>query len=395
MTDFADTETLSTMIDTDAGPSASGGGQVVEQSEPTSVRADLETVFRDDAAKGEDKAPVEKSKEQPSADKPSEKDGKEEPAKKDEAEAKSEAEKKPEDKPERSRADDGKFAARGKDDQPKGERRFVEAPKSFLPQAREVWRNTPHAVQTEVARLVQEQDERAEQTRTTVERYESLRQFDDLARTNGRDLRESLERMTHVENLLQRNPMAGLNAILAEIGPRKADGQPYSLYEVAQFVAQQEPAAYQNMLAQGREPERPREDPRVAQLQEEIARMAEQQAQTSVVEPFKRDHPRFDELEQDIAFFLQSGRIPSSLSPHDRLAAAYDMAERINPPSHADDDAATGKDPAEQRRADTSFSGSTSIKSSPGSVSESFEPQAKRGESSRDSLLAELRRMNR
>jgi hypothetical protein len=50
-----------------------------------------------------------------------------------------------------------------------------------------------------------------------------------------------------------------------------------------------------------------------------------------IIAPFEAEHPRFEELKDDVAFFLQSGRIPQSLSPVDRLAAAYDMAERINP----------------------------------------------------------------
>jgi len=394
VTDLAETETLSTEIDTTAGPSAAGGGQVAEPATETpSLRSDLETVFREDAEKEPAKADEPPTGKQPTPDKV-EKSARDEPAKDAKQDEKS-AEEEAVAKAARIRAEDGKFAPRDKDEQPKEERRFVEAPQSFLPKAREVWRNTPHAVQAEVARLVQEHETTTQQTRETVERYESIRQYDDLARTNGRDLRESLEKMSHVENLLQRNPLAGLNAILMEIGPRKADGQPYSLYEVAQFVAQQEPQSYQQMVAQGQQQEQPREDPRVAQLQQQIATMAEQQAQASIVEPFAQQHPRFAELEQDIAFFLQSGRIPQSLSPQDRLAAAYDMAERINPPSHADDLSATSTGPADQRRADASLSGSKSIKSSPGSVAETYEPEAKSGESIRDSLRAEARRLNR
>jgi hypothetical protein len=394
---IAEPETFSNVIDTDAGPSAAGGGQVSEPAaapEPASLRSDLETVFREDA----DKAPA---KEEPATDKAdddkAEKPVEDKPAK-DEAKP---DDKKADDKPATQRAPDGKFAPReakpedAKDAQPaKGERRFVEAPQSFLPQAKEVWRNTPHAVQAEVARMVQEHTTASEQTRVSVERYESIRQYDELARQNGRDLSQSLERMNQVENLLQRNPLAGLNAILSEIGPRKADGQPYSLYEVAQFVAQQDPNGYQQMIAQGQPQQQQRDDPRIEQLQKQLAQVKEQAAHQTIVEPFAREHPRFAELEQDIAFFLQSGRIPASLSPQDRLAAAYDMAERINPPSRVDEPA-NADGPAETRRAVDDLSGSRSIKSSPGSVTETYEPKAKRGESARDSLLAEMRRMNR
>lgn len=393
MTDFAaEAETLSTTIDTDTGPSEGGGGQPdLTVNEPASLRSDLETVFKE-----ADKAPAETDDAKP--DDAAKVDGKaeEKPAKEptDDKQAKDD-----EAKAARARAEDGKFAkpeskdGEQKQEQPKEGRRFVEAPQSFLPQAREVWRNTPHAVQTEVARLVQEQTEREERTRTTVERYETLRQFDDLARTNGRDLRESLEKLNHIENTIQRNPLAGLNEILREIGPRKADGQPYSLYEVAQYVAQQDPQSYQQQIAQGQQQQEPREDPRISQLQQQLAQVQEQTAQQTIIEPFAREHPRYQELEGDIAFFLQSGKVPTSLSPYDRLAAAYDMAERINPPSHASDQP-DDRGLAEPRRVDSS-SGSKSIKSSPGSVAETFVPTAKSGESTRDSLLAEMRRINR
>jgi hypothetical protein len=65
------------------------------------------------------------------------------------------------------------------------------------------------------------------------------------------------------------------------------------------------------------------------QQREEETRL--QQVAQKFIEPFKTDHPRYDELEGDIAFFLNSGKISSSLSEHERLEAAYDMAERINP----------------------------------------------------------------
>lgn len=375
MTDLADAP-LSTTIDTDSGPSAAGGGQVVE---PASLRDDIEAAFKEDAeAEKPVEKPVEKAPEK-EAEKP-EAEKAENPDKGDKAEQG--------EKP----AEAEEAAKPGKEEQAKEERRFAEAPPSFLPKAKEVWRNTPHAVQDEVARLVQEHNAATEQSRATVERYEQLRQFDDLARSNGRDLRESLARITEIEDKLQSNPLAGLNEILREIGPRKADGQPYSLYEVAQFVAQQEPQNYQRMVAQP--PQQPREDPRVAELTQEVSRLREEHLASTIVEPFKRDNPRFEELSKDIAFFLESDRIPASLSPRDRLAAAYDMAERINPPSHVDQPSASDG-LADTRRADVDFSGSKSIKSSPGSITETYEPQAKVGESIGDSLRKEMRRLNR
>lgn len=401
MTDFAGHDTISTVLDEESGPSAAGGGQAdLTTTETPSLRSDLESVFKDEAAKAPEKDEAADKGDKPVDEIKTEKPAKDEQPKVEKDAAKPGA-KADEAKAERARAEDGKFARgeqreegreQGRD---KEGRKFVEAPQSFLPQAREVWRNTPHAVQTEVARLVQEHTQANEQTRQQVERYETIRQYDDLARSNGRELRDSLEKMTRIEQSLQRNPIAGLNEILMEVGPRKADGQPFSLYEIAQYVSQQDPQGYQQMVQQGREPQAPQEDPRVAQLEQRLAQVQEETAQRQYVEPFKQEHPRFDELQGDIAFFLQSGKVPESLSPMDRLAAAYDMAERINPPSYVDDQTANDRGPAEHRRADEDFSGSKSIKSSPGSVTESYEPEAKGGESVRDSLRAEMRRLNR
>ncbi len=384
MTDFADTDTLSTTIDTETGPAAGGGGAVVEPVD-TSPRGDLEAVFKEDA----DKAPEKVETEQPD-DAPADKAKTEQPK----------PDGKPdEEKPVKPRAEDGKFARVDRpdgdkppeSDKPNPDKRFVEAPSNFLPKAKEVWRNTPHAVQAEVARMAAEHNEASERTRATTERYESIRQYDDLARSNGRELKDSLAKLTEIEHDLQTNPVAGLNKILMEVGPRKQDGQPFSLYEVAQFIAQQQPDAYQRMVAPPAQPQR--EDPRVAQLQQQMRQMHEQHANDSIIAPFKAQNPRFDELSNDIAMFLQSGKIPQSLSPHDRLAAAYDMAERINPPSHANDLGDRKGLADSQRGADEGFS--RSIKSSPGSVSETYEPEAKSGESVADSLRKEMRRLTR
>ena len=38
-----------------------------------------------------------------------------------------------------------------------------------------------------------------------------------------------------------------------------------------------------------------------------------------------------DELQEDIAFFLNSGKVPKSMEREERLAAAYVMAVRQNP----------------------------------------------------------------
>src|SRR3546814_6668302 len=124
-----------------------------------------------------------------------------------------------------------------------------------------------------------EHETATQQHREALERYESVRDFDELARQNGRDLRQSLMQVNELENLLKSNPIAGLNKVLMQAGPRKADGQPVSLMEVAQFIVQKGPQGYQQMMAQAQQPQQQQaqDDPRIAQLQQTIVQMQEQQ----------------------------------------------------------------------------------------------------------------------
>lgn len=381
-----DLDTLSTTIDTDAAPSASGGGQVplADIGESDNLRGDLEAVFKEDA-----------------------KPEKAEPAK--ELVAKPEAKEPVEDKP---KAPEGEEKPEGDEDGEEGDKptekrpeakelveksRYPEPPAKFLPDAKENWRNVPRTVQRDIATMAAEHEREVNQYRQNNERYESVRQYDELARSNGRELKDSLARVHEIENVMQANPIAGLNRILMEIGPRKADGQAVSLYEVAEHIVRQGPDGYQQMMSQQpQQQQASREDPRISQLEQRLASMQEEQLANQVIQPFMAEHPRYAELEQDIAFFLQSGRIPDSLSAPERLEAAYYMADRINPASHVSaSDQQERPEPDLDRRADPSFSGSKSIKSAPGSVTQEVENEAPGGESIRDTLRKEMRRLNR
>jgi hypothetical protein len=69
-----------------------------------------------------------------------------------------------------------------------------------------------------------------------------------------------------------------------------------------------------------------------AQQQQETQRQqVVKSVEETIIAPFKQTHERYEELQPDIAFFLNSGKIPSNLSAQQRLEEAYYMAERINP----------------------------------------------------------------
>src|SRR5690606_18558885 len=102
----------------------------------------------------------------------------------------------------------------------------------------------------------------------------------------------------------------------------------------------------------------------VADLKARLAAMEARQQALPVIEKFKAEHPRYDELEPAIAKLMKSGMIPDSLSPSEKLSAAYDMAERLSPPSHIEPESPDGSAP--ERRAANDFGGSSkSIRGAP------------------------------
>lgn len=337
------------------------------------IRLALDTVK--DMPDDDDDTPVAK---EPEKDAAAEKPAKEEPAK---------AEEKPEEKPAKPRGEDGKFAAKEPEDKPvkeaepkseaeaeEGHGPKINPPAKLLPDAREKWSNTPRPVQRDIENMVREYESDIERARKDNERYEALRQFDEVAKQNGRDLRESLLKINHIENQLQTNPIAGLNAILAEIGPRKPDGSPVSLYEVANYIVQQGQQGYQQTIAQAqRQQQVQQRDSEAERLRQENEALKAERVvsdiEARIIAPFKQAHPRFDELHDDIAFFLKSGRIPEGLSHLDRLEAAYAMAERLNPSSGTSQGQSDDLDRSDRVELDSS--GRKSIRSSPGAVSPS------------------------
>lgn len=368
----------------DTSNSTSGAGEpspsdLVEK--PESLRDTLKAEMKADTDAREEE-PEEKPKEEAKEEKKEEKgrtpDGKF--AKKEEPKEAVEEEKAPEaEKPSEEKA---KVEPEDKGGKPK-----LDAPQNFLPNAKEKWHNTPHEVRSEVHRVIQEAQASIEEHKQTTARYEELRQFDEGARRNGLDLRESLERVAQLEDLLQANPLAGMAAVLRDAGPRKPDGNPLSLYEFAEAIVRMGPDGYNRAVQVQQQPQQQQPNDEVAALKAEVERMKAVQQFNPIIERFRAENPRYDDLEEDIAFFLKSGKIPLSLSASDRLSAAYDMAVRINPSASGEPENFGESPKADTRAGDF---GGKSIKSAPGAVTPEAETVA--GLSIKDALRAELKR---
>lgn len=228
---------------------------------------------------------------------------------------------------------DGVERAASEPDKPKpSEGKGIEAPARFLPRAKETWQNTPNPVKEEVHRLLQETEHEVSQAREAVENWKQIEPFHRQAVAAGTTVPQWIERVRAIEVLLQRNPEEGIKRVLAEaqITPE----------QYARHILHQEQQRAQNpALAQTDQLGRT-----IQQLQQQIQQMQQQDQQRQerarieqmaqrIIEPFRAENPRYDELEPTIAQILNSGMIPSTLSERQKLETAYDMAVRLNPSS--------------------------------------------------------------
>lgn len=205
---------------------------------------------------------------------------------------------------------------------------YRDAPSRFDDAAKAEWEKVPESVRGATDRALRELEQGIQKYKGHSDRYEQLREFDDVARQNGRDLKDSLATLLQIERTMAQNPIAGLEATLRALGAKKADGSPVTLLDVASYVMGQSPeerASQQNST--------------IAALQSQVAELTErlggvsqtiqQQTQNATLQQVqefasKPEHSRFDELSQDIGFFLETKRAST-------LKEAYELAERLNP----------------------------------------------------------------
>lgn len=261
-------------------------------------------------------------------------------------------EKKPEPK---ERADDGKFKAKeaepevetqespeaeakeddgaerdGKSNDPSEGRDYDKPPAQFLTRAKEKWAEVDADVRSEVKRMEAEfQKGKAEFEEDRAFRKE-LRQFEDMAKASNTSIPRVLAEYVEVYNQLRQDPAAAVERLLAAVNitPKQ-----YAEYAIGMDQYQQaNPALKETQQLQRQIQQLTQTVQQLTQgteQQREQARLAE--VERTVIQPFIADHPRYKELEQDIAFFLNSGRISSNLPERTRLEEAYYLADRLNP----------------------------------------------------------------
>lgn len=368
---------LSTTLDPSTVRQESGGGAPTigeATGKDESIQGVLEAELKSirDAEKAGEPADEEKAEKDAKPEKDEAKDAKADKDAKEAKEAKDE-------KPARERAQDGKFAkvekadadAEGKEGEPEkaaatgqepterrpSEGRHVEAPARFLPKEKELWGNVPAVVKSAISRMTQEHEAEVTQYRESHENWQKLSKFDQMAKQHGATVADALERYTSLDGLLQSNPIEAIRQIL---GTRGITPEQYAQHVMSNPDAHKAPAA-----PAAPDPVVRQMSGEVEQLKQTIEQMRQEQAAAQIIEPFRAANPRYDELQDDIALFLQSGKIPASLTPLERLEAAYDMAVRINPPSNVDQPAAKEVTAAKTERPARPDAGTKSIRGAP------------------------------
>jgi hypothetical protein len=224
------------------------------------------------------------------------------------------------------RGEDGKFAPKDPakaevkvEGEPVKDTPFREAPKRFSEDAKAAWEKAPDPIKAEAHRAIKELESGIQEYR---QKYEPLKQYDEIARQNNTSIKDALDRYTGLERALaSENPQEKFSAIqkvfdYAGINMREFAAQ------MAGVTPEQASVHQENTIRELRM--------ELAAIKEQVGGVTghiQQQQEATVmsqIEAFTKDHPRFDELSDDIAFFLQHKRAND-------LQEAYELAERLKP----------------------------------------------------------------
>jgi hypothetical protein len=196
-----------------------------------------------------------------------------------------------------------------------------EAPKRFSEDAKKVWDSAPDPVKAEIGRMERELTQGIEKHREKAEKWDGLKELDDLATKSGTNIKDAFTRYVVMEQKIQADLLGGLDEVVS-----KATQGKYSLRDIAAHIMGQKPEDVQSQS-----------DATIRELKQTVQRLEQQiggvtttinqQRETATlteINKFAADHPRFEELADDIAFFMKTGRAKD-------LPDAYQLAERLNP----------------------------------------------------------------
>jgi len=219
------------------------------------------------------------------------------------------------------RAQDGKFATKPETLAQQGQQpvqepkptQYKDAPARFDDAAKTEWANAPESVKGAVTRAVKELEEGITKYKGSHERYEQFKEYDETAKQNGHDLKQSIASVLEFEKTIKTNPIAAIDYALREAGPRDSQGRPLSLNDIVAHVSGQ---STDQRVQQAQT--------RIQELETQIQQMEYAKKVPDMVAEFASTHDRFDELTDVIVPLLKSGH---------NLETAYELAAALKPAS--------------------------------------------------------------
>jgi len=252
---------------------------------------------------------------------------------------------------------------------------YGEAPKRYSEAAKAEWANAPESVRAEAHRAVTEMERGLSQYREVVE---PLKPYLELAKQNNTTINKALDQYIGLERALKSSDMnqkqAGIEEVFRHAGINPRDWAAQLLNQSPDQVQSQQDSTIRELRQE------------IAGLKQQIGGVTQtfqQQREKSTLDEINKfasapEHARFEELADDIAFFMKSGRASD-------LSEAYELAERLNPAPIAQ--LATKQEPVipAQPAAEVQPKGSKSISGAP---SQGSNPGAKRppAKSNREAL---------
>jgi hypothetical protein len=234
--------------------------------------------------------------------------------------------------------------------------RYREPPGRFSEQAKTEWAAAPESVRGAVYTMAKEFQGAYEKYKGDHGVMEELRPYHDLATKQGTSLRKAFDAYYSIEQKIRGDLVGGLDVIVQNAarsqGLRGPHGGPLTIQDVAHHIVNMTPEQHQ--LVQQRNQQTSAEA-RIGELHQKVeqqnkllSQMVYQQrfaGTRAEVDKFAEQHPRFDELADQIKIELDLG-FP--------LEQAYARADKLRP-SSAPQAAQTRTTPAQTRK--TSISG--------------------------------------
>lgn len=195
-------------------------------------------------------------------------------------------------------------------EQPATETLPGDAPARFSPDAKALWATAPEPVKAEVLRMEREMTAGLEKYREDATAFDSVREYDSMAKQYGTDLKSALDRYVAFDKALNDNPIQGLLSICADKGmnPREV---------AAAILGQQLPPAEQQTAQSERVINELRNE--IAQLRQGVTTIqsgsVSQTIQSFVSSLPATDQPLFEELGTSIAALIKQGHdLPSAFA---------------------------------------------------------------------------------